>query len=120
MQTLSHAFQTFLAQSTFAVRTRESYTEDLVPLMRTLGQAPIVALTAQVTTTFLASQEHLAPSTYNRRLAALRSFVHWLQDQSLLLNDPLEGVNRRPLHPQSPRALDAEHTEAVLRGIADY
>ena len=81
MLTLSHAFQRFLAQPTFAARTRESYAEDLAPLMRTLSEAPISALTSQVATDFLAAQEHLAASTYNRRFAALRSFASWLQDQ---------------------------------------
>jgi len=71
MLTLSHTFQIFLAQPTFAARTRESYAEDLAPLMRTLGEAPISTLTSQVATDFLATQEHLAASTYNRRFAAL-------------------------------------------------
>ena|SRR5947209_13214257 len=56
MLTLSHAFQVFLAQPTFATRTRESYAEDLAPLMRTLGEAPISALTLHVATEFLAAQ----------------------------------------------------------------
>jgi site-specific recombinase XerD len=97
MLTLSHTFQMFLAQPTFAARTRESYAEDLAPLMRTLGEAPISALTSHVATEFLAAQEHLAASTYNRRFAALRSFVRWLQDQSFMQNDPLERLRRRSL-----------------------
>jgi integrase len=119
MLTLSHAFQVFLAQPTFAARTRESYAEDLAPLMRTLGEAPISALTSHVATEFLAAQEHLAASTYNRRLATLRSFVRWLQDQSWLEIDPLEGSRRRPLCPLPPRALNAEQAEATLRTIED-
>src|SRR6266566_8655101 len=109
MLNLSHTFQMFLAQSTFAARTRESYAEDLAPLMRTLGEAPISVLTSHVATDFLAAQENLAASTYNRRLAALRSFVRWLQDQSFIQNDPLEGLHRRTLHPLPSRALNAEN-----------
>src|SRR5207244_7834532 len=99
----------------FAARTRESYAEDLAPLMRTLSEAPILALTSHVATEFLAAQEHLAASTYNRRLAALRSFVRWLQDQSFMESDPLEGLRRRPLRPLPSHALNAESAEARLR-----
>ena len=119
MPTLSHAFQMFLAQPTFAARTRESYAEDLAPLIRTLGEASISVLTSHVAAEFLAAQEHLAASTYNRRFAALRSFVRWLQDQSFMQNDPLEGLRRRSLRPLPSRALNAEHVEATLRTIQD-
>jgi site-specific recombinase XerC len=57
--------------------------------------------------------------TYNRRFAALRSFVRWLQDQSFMENDPLEGLRRRPLRPLPSRALNAESVEARLRTIQD-
>ena len=39
--TLKGAFEQFLEGSTFARRTRESYTEDLAPLFAACGQAPI-------------------------------------------------------------------------------
>jgi site-specific recombinase XerD len=45
---------------------------------------------------FLAAQEHLAASTFNRRYAALRSFVRWCQQQGWLEDDPLDGLERRP------------------------
>jgi site-specific recombinase XerD len=79
--TLEQAFEQFLEVSSFARRTRESYTEDLAPLFTEIGQKPITALTADVLQAFLARQESLAPTTYNRRLAALRSFTRWLRDQ---------------------------------------
>src|SRR5260370_27129697 len=79
--TLASAFEQFLEVSSFARRTRESYAEDLAPLFAEVGQQPIAALTADVLQAFLARQESLAPTTYNRRLAALRSFTRWLRDQ---------------------------------------
>ncbi len=84
--TLTGAFEQFLEGSPFARRTRESYSEDLAPLFAACGQAPITALTVEVVQTFLASQEALAPATYNRRLAALRSFIRWLRTQGWLVN----------------------------------
>ena len=79
--TLAHAFEQFLEVSSFARRTRESYAEDLAPLLAEAGQQPVRTLTTGVLQAFLAHQESLAPATYNRRLAALRSFIRWLREQ---------------------------------------
>jgi integrase len=68
---------------------------------------------------FLARQEHLAASTFNRRYAALRSFVRWCQTQGWLADDPLHGLERRPQPRGGPRALDPEQVEMALRGIRD-
>jgi integrase len=111
--TLTGAFEQFLEGSPFARRTHESYTEDLAPLFAACGQAPITALTVEVVQTFLASQEALAPATYNRRLAALRSFIRWLRTQGWQIEDVLEQVERKP------RALDAQRVESVLRQIVN-
>src|SRR5258708_24402173 len=101
--TLRSAFEQFLEGSSFARRTRESYTEDLAPLFAACGQAPITALTVEVVQTFLARQEALAPATYNRRLAALRSFIRWLRTQGWQIEEILEKVERKPEGKQTPR-----------------
>ena len=54
---------------------------------------------------FLAHQEHLAPATYNRRLAALNRFCRWLSGQDLFVNDSLggdAGVETLPRRPEGP------------------
>ena len=117
--TLKGAFEQFLEGSSFARRTRESYSEDLAPLFAACGQAPITALTVEVVQTFLARQEALAPATYNRRLAALRSFVRWLRAQGWHIEDVLEKVERKPEGKQTPRALDAQRVESLLRQITN-
>jgi hypothetical protein len=43
----------FLESSSFARRTRESYAEDLKPLLTQVGQAPITALTDDIARSFL-------------------------------------------------------------------
>ena len=86
---LAHAFEQFLEVSSFARRTRESYAEDLAPLFAKCGQTPVTGLTADIVQSFLARQESLAPTTYNRRLAALRSFICWLRNQGWLADAPL-------------------------------
>jgi integrase/recombinase XerC len=117
--TLNGAFEQFLEHSAFARRTRESYREDLTPLLALCGQAPVPALEASAVHAFLAHQEALAPTTYNRRLAALRSFVRWLRAQGWHIEDVLEQVERKPEGSQTPRALDAQRVESVLRQITD-
>ena len=117
--TLASAFEQFLEASSFARRTRESYTEDLAPLFAECGQEPVTGLTTDVVRAFLTRQESLAPATYNRRLAALRSFTSWLRDQGWLTEALLDGVERRPEGKRTARALDAQKVESVLRKIED-
>ena len=115
--TLAQAFEQFLETSLFARRTRESYAEDLAPLFAEVGQQPVTALTADVLQTFLARQESLAAATYNRRLAALRSFTRWLREQGWVADTLLDGMKRKPEGKRTPRALDAHQVESVLRKI---
>ncbi len=117
--TLASAFEQFLEVSSFARRTRESYAEDLAPLFAEVGQKPVTALTAGVLHAFLARQESLAPATYNRRLAALRSFTRWLRDQGWETSELLDGIKRKPEGQRAARALDAQKVESVLRTIED-
>ena len=116
---LSAAAERFLARSRFAARTRESYAQDLAPLVAQLGRQPVTSLTAQVAAAFVAAQEYLAASTFNRRYAALKSFVRWCQLQGWLADDPLHGLERRSQPRHGPRALDPEQVEMALRGIRD-
>src|SRR5712692_3797806 len=106
LPSLRTALERFLARSRFAARTRESYAQDLAPLLVPGGEQPIASLTHQTTASFLAAQEHLAASTFNRRYAALRSFVRWCQQQGWLKDEPLNGLERRPQPRSGPRALD--------------
>src|SRR5207302_1201137 len=104
--TLSRAFEQFLEVSSFARRTRESYSEDLASLLAECSQLPITALTADMIQAFLARQETLAPATYNRRLATLRSFTGWLRAQGWLAEILLDGIERKPEGKRVARALD--------------
>ncbi len=117
--TLSSAFEQFLEVSSFARRTRESYAEDLAPLLAAVGQQPVWALTTDVLQVFLAHQDSLAPATYNRRLAALRSFTRWLREQGWEASALLDGIERKPEGKRVARALDAQKVESVLRKIED-
>ncbi len=117
--TLASAFEQFLEGSSFARRTRESYAEDLAPLLAEIGQHPVPTLTAEILQVFLARQDSLAPATYNRRLAALRSFTRWLHSQGWETAALLDGIGRKPEGKRTARALDAQRVESVLRRIED-
>ncbi len=117
--TLAHAFEQFLEVSSFARRTRESYAEDLAQLLTKYGQMTITALTAEEVQAFLVRQESLAPATFNRRLAALRSFAKWLRAQEWEASALLDGIERKPEGKRTARALDAQKVESVLRKIED-
>src|SRR5438309_638507 len=117
--TLAHAFEQFLEVSSFARRTRESYAEDLAPLLAEVGQKPATALTDVDLQAFLTHQESLAPATYNRRLAALQSFTRWLREQGWVAEALLDGIERKPEGKRAARALDAQQVESVLRKIED-
>src|SRR5579859_644768 len=117
--TLGRAFEQFLESTSFARRTRESYTDDLAPLLRQYGQADVAGLTTEIIQAYLARQETLAPTTYNRRLAALRSFLDFLHAQGWHTEGLLAGVARKPEQTRVARALDAQRVEAVLRQITD-
>src|SRR5436190_7678469 len=117
--TLTRAFESFLESAPFARRTRESYTDDLAPLLRQYGQADVAVLTTEIVRAYLARQETLASTTYNRRLAALRSFLNFLHAQGWQTEELLAGVGRKPERTRAARALDAQHVESVLHQIAD-
>src|SRR5438309_4226299 len=109
--TVQSDFVQFLEGSSFARRTCESYAEDLKPLLTQVGQAPITALTDDIARSFLATQESLSPATYNRRLAALRSFSGFLVSRGWLTEILLVGVERKPEGRVEARALDAQRVE---------
>jgi site-specific recombinase XerC len=88
-------------------------------LVAQFGRQLVTALTPPVAAAFVAAQEHLAAGTFNRRYAALQSFVRWCQTQGWLADDPFHGVERRPQPRHSPRALDPDQVETTLRGIRD-
>jgi len=113
------AIDRFLARSRFAARTRDSYAQDLAPLLAQVGDQRVSALTHGVASAYLAAHAHLAARTFNRRYAALRSFARWCMTQGWLADDPLMGVERRPQVRGEPRALDPEQVEARLRTIHD-
>jgi integrase len=123
--TLSDVCKLFLASSPYAQRTRQSYAEDLDPFVSAFGYQTIAALSIEHVQQFLARQEHLAPATYNRRLAAIRSFCHWLGTHGWVSGDLQSwqsAVDALPRHrqvPRVPRVLERSEVVAVLLHITN-
>jgi uncharacterized protein YjbI with pentapeptide repeats len=111
--TVKQAFVQFLEGSSFARRTRESYTEDLRPLLSQVGQAPITALTDDVVRSFLATQEALAPATYTRRLAALRSFSGFLFNRGWLTKTLKADLSEADLSRTDLSRADLSRTDLI-------
>jgi hypothetical protein len=51
--TLAKVFDQFLDSTPFARRTRESYTDDLAPLLTQHGHAPVSVLTTEIIQAYL-------------------------------------------------------------------
>jgi integrase len=92
--TLARAFEQFLESAPFARRTRESYADDLAPLLTRYGQADVSVLTPEIIQAFLRAQG-------------------WHTEELLA------GVERKPERTRVARALDAQRVESVLRQITD-
>jgi RNA polymerase sigma factor (sigma-70 family) len=104
--TLGQSTQDFLTQ--FNAATARSYGQTLGRLGRTLGtELPVNSLTAgEVARVFVLAWHEVAPRTWNRHRAAVRSFGDWAG-----LDDLAAGLERRPetqatTTPIDPAALD--------------
>ncbi|MBA3823438.1 MAG: tyrosine-type recombinase/integrase [Ktedonobacterales bacterium] len=117
--TIASALDRFLGRPQFSLRTRESYDQDLALIRRRIGDQPVAALTPEIAADYLAAQAHLAPSTYNRRFAALRSFIGWCMKQGWLVSNPLAQQERLPERRLPPRALNPADVHATLHSIRD-
>jgi RNA polymerase sigma factor (sigma-70 family) len=84
-RTLGEAAEVFLARPGFEAATRRSYTQTMRRLRRTLGEdLPLSALTAaDVARAFATAWADAAPATWNRHVAAARTFAAWLGTPAL-------------------------------------
>lgn len=123
--TLSQLCEIFLASSPYAQRTRQSYAEDLNPFVSAFGDQPVATLSVEHIKQFLAQQEHLAPTTYNRRLSAIRSFCRWLGTHGWVSGDlqswqrAVDVLPRFRKLPREPRVLARSEVETVLLRITN-
>ena len=112
---LATAAAAFLDRGDLAATTRRIYQASLAGLTQRLGPArTMLELTPDlVEGWFRARYAAVAPATWNRELATLRSAVAWWRTHGWLVTDPTTGLARRREHPDRTRAL----TRAQLEGL---
>ena len=60
-------------------------------------------------------EEEVAPSTWNRRRVALIVFTDWAMSEGYLKEDPMLGVDEKPVEELPPRWLDEGEYREVVR-----
>ena len=106
-----------------SANTRESYRSDLLLFARWFSDTTDEAFSpTSVTPTdireyraYLINVERRAPTTVNRRLAALRKFFHWAQANAYIKESPTDNVREIQLTPPAPKALDKRAVDKLLR-----
>jgi integrase/recombinase XerD len=114
---LAAAADAFLDHADVAATTRRVYRMSLAALVDGLGPARATAdLTGElVNDWFRARYATVAPATWNRELATLRSAVAWWRAHGWLATDPTTSLARRREHPDRTRALNMADLEALWR-----
>jgi integrase/recombinase XerD len=114
---LAAAADAFLDDVDVAATTRRVYRASLAALVHGLGPARAMPeLTAElVDDWFRARYATVAPATWNRELATLRSAVAWWRAHGWLATDPTSSLARRREHPDRTRALSRAELEMLWR-----
>src|SRR5829696_7980915 len=114
---LAAAADSFLDHVDVAATTRRVYRASLATLVHGLGPARAMSeLTAELEDDwFRARYATVAPATWNRELATLRSAIAWWRAHGWLATDPTTSLARRREHPDRTRALNRAVLEALWR-----
>jgi len=121
-----HAFLTYLEQSERSPATIRSYRSDLTALASWYEAAagePFDPATLTPTDLrhykrALVEQQGLKPASINRKLATLRSFLHWASESGTATASlPLKVPKSEPKERRGPRWLDRREQNALLRSV---
>jgi integrase/recombinase XerD len=115
--TLGKATDAFLDHAELARTSTRVYRASLEAINRGLGSStPLAELDPDsVVAWFVARYRHVAPATWNRELAILRSAAHWWHSRGWLPADPTAGLERRRDPPDRTRALTRAQVEGLWR-----
>ncbi len=128
-------FQKWLEEQNKSPFTVRGYVRDVEQFQRwcgsTNGSFPVDAISEDKVRSYkshLLKVRNAKPRTFNRKLAALRSFVEWLQDTGQLNRDPLRGINMvhekrgapRWITPKEKKSLDKAVNAIVSKASDDY
>ena len=104
-------------------KTVEAYMSDLRQFESWFERVNAEALHPEVVTgvdchdfrSYQLQEEEVAPSTWNRRRVALIVFTDWAMDQGYLKEDPMLGVDEKPVEELPLRWLDEGEYREVIR-----
>ncbi len=109
------AARAFLAHGDLAPSSRRSYAQTLRRLVAVLGtDRPVDAPTApEIENAVRREWDRVGPATWNRHLAALRSFLGYCRHRGWRSDNELGGLSRRQEPPPRPSVLDAREIEGI-------
>jgi site-specific recombinase XerD len=114
-KTVSDAADAFLARS-MATTTRRSYTQTLSRLAAAHGALDLSTLDGATLDAFTTEAWGLcAPATWNRHIAALRSFTTFARRKGWTAEDPAAVLERRKEPADRTKAIPAAHLERLFR-----
>ncbi len=114
-RTVADAADAFLARAT-ATTTRRSYGQTMSALTAAYGDRPLEALDGPAVVELAAdSWGTLAPATWNRHVATLRSFTVFCRRTAWLQVDLCAGLERRPEKTDRTKAVADTSLERLFR-----
>ena len=116
LEELITAFLTHLAHTNRSPYTRHAYATDLAQLWA-FYQGPVQGITAEVLRSFFNTQMCLGPATRARQQSAVACFLTWAYQHELLDNNPMLKIERVKLDPPSPRGMERDQIERILKAI---
>lgn len=121
-QYLNRFLESLAAEKGYSDNTVAAYLNDLTQLLQFLSKRPTGAVTAPGNCTPAVLQEYLADlqqrgyasSTVARKVAATKSFFHFLATQGLVPADPTMGLESPKIEKHLPRGLTRDEIERLL------
>lgn len=113
-KSISDATEAFLARK-MPETTRRSYAQTMRRLAAEHGDRPVAAVDGATLDGFLAVWANCAPATWNRHVAALRSFTAFARRKGWLAGDPAAALERRKEPADRTKAIAASSLERLFR-----
>lgn len=118
---LTHFLITLGKQRGYSDNTTAAYRNDLSQFVRFVhsrfdGLSDASSVTAEAMAEFVAdlNTHRYASATVARKIAAVKSFFHFLNQEGLIAHDPTHGITAPRVRKQVPRALNSDALERLV------
>ena len=113
-------YQKWLEEQNKSPFTVRGYVRDIEQFRRWSGSSngsfPVDAISegkVRIYRAYLLKERNAKPRTFNRKLAALRSFVEWLQESGAIDQDPIREINMIREERGAPRCITNKEIKAL-------